>query len=368
MNKRSRSWNVALSFCLLSWLTASMAAAQQLGTPQSYPQQGAYSQQAPAPAAYPQTNAPAGAPSAYPQTATPNAGAGGQPNGALQQPVAAPAVLQVPAGFQLNPLEEAELTQVLDAWQASSSKITTFSCPFERHEYRTAFAPNVKVNGQAPPLNKSTGEISYSKPDKGSFEISEIKTFQMLPADPKNPQAPARGDWVKQPNTIGERWVCDGKSIYEFRSDLKQVIERQLPPHPAGESLLDGPLPFLFGAESAKLKQRYWMKIDKEHSNDKEVWLGALPKFQEQAANFSRVDVILDRQTQLPTAMQVTLPNQDRDVYVFSTAQAKVNGTLDRLQQAIFSRPQTPWGWKHVVDNMPMAQTPQQPATKSQTK
>ena len=66
--------------------------------------------------------------------------------------------------------------------------------------------------------------------------------------------------------------------------------------------------------------------------------------------------------------LEVTLPNGDLDVYVFNTAQAKVNGTLDRLQQAIFSKPQTPWGWKHVVDNMPMAQAPQQPAAKSQTK
>jgi TIGR03009 family protein len=366
MHKRSRSLNVALSFCLLSGLTASTATAQQLGAPQS-PQQGAYSQQVPAPAAYPQTNAPSGVPSAYPQTATPNSEPAVQTNGAGQQPAAAPAVPPVPKDFQLNQLADAQLTQVLDAWQASSSKITTFSCPFERHEYRAAFGP-AKINGQTPPLNKSAGEISYSKPDKGSFEISDIKTFQLLPADPKNPQAPARGDWVKQPNTIGEHWVCDGKSIYEFRSDLKQVIERQLPPHPPGESLLDGPLPFLFGAESAKLKQRYWMRIDNEHSNDKEVWLGALPKFQEQAANFRRVDVILDRQTQLPTAMQVTLPNGDLDVYVFNIGQAKVNGTLDRLQQAIFSKPQTPWGWKHVVDNMPMAQTPQQPASKSQTK
>ena len=57
--------------------------------------------------------------------------------------------------------------------------------------------------------------------------------------------------------------------------------------------------------------------------------------------------------------MQVTLPNGDLDVYVFSIAKAEVNGTMDRLQQAIFTKPQTPWGWKHVIENMPMAQAPQ---------
>jgi TIGR03009 family protein len=248
------------------------------------------------------------------------------------------------------------LNQVLDAWQAASGKIVTFSCPFDRQEYVPAFGP--VINGESQPLNKNKGELTYSKPDKGSFEIKEIWTFKTLPADPNKPQAPVQGNWFQQKDAIGEHWVCDGKSIYEFRSDQKQVIERQLPPRAPGQALLDGPLPFLFGAESAKLKQRYWMKIDNQNTDANQVRLIALPKFQEQAANFRRVDVILDRKMQLPTAMQVTMPNGDRHVYVFHVDEAKINNALDRIQQAVFEKPHTPWGWKHVVENMPMAQTP----------
>jgi TIGR03009 family protein len=364
MHKRSRTLRVALSTCLLLGLAATTASAQQLGAPQS-PQQSAYSQQSPAPTAYPQTNAPAGVPSAYPQTATPNAGQAAQLNGA-QPTAAAPGVPQVPEGFQLNPLEEAQLNQVLDAWQVESGKIVTFNCSFERWEYVLAFGP--VISGQPAPLNKNKGTLSYSKPDKGSFQINEIFTYKEVPAPVDIPQAKPKGDWAKQPDAIGEHWVCDGASIYEFRSDQKQVIERKLPPRAASESLLDGPLPFLFGAESAKLKQRYFMRIDAASSTANQIRLVARPKFQEQAANFRQVDVILDRQRQLPIAMQVTLPNGDWHSYIFDMKTVSINSKLDRLQQAIFSKPQTPWGWKHVVDNMPMAQAPQQPATKSQTK
>ena len=201
--------------------------------------------------------------------------------------------------------------------------------------------------------------MTYSKPDNGSFQITEISTYKELPPPADQPQAAKRGDWVPQPNAVGEHWVCDGKSIYEFRSNEKQVIEHPLPPRAPGENILDGPLPFLFGAESAKLKQRYWMRIDDTNKDPNQVWINALPKFQQQAADFRQVDVILDRALQLPQAMRVTLPNGDRHVYMFDIQQAKVNGTLDRIQQSLFDRPHIPFGWKHVVENLPMAQAPQ---------
>ena len=178
--------------------------------------------------------------------------------------------------------------------------------------------------------------------------------MQAAPAN--QPQAAQQGDWVKQPDAIGEHWVCDGKSIYEYRANQKLVIERPLPPQLAGQNIIDGPLPFLFGAEAAKLKQRYWMRIDERNQDPKQVWINALPKFQQQAADFRQVDVILDRARLLPTAMQVTLPNGDRHVYMFQLEKANVNGVLNRIQNALFQKPATPFGWKHVVENAPVAE------------
>jgi TIGR03009 family protein len=260
-----------------------------------------------------------------------------------------PPPVQVPAGFALNAIEQARLDQLLDAWQAESGKIVTFKCSFGRWEYNVAFGP-----GQQIPLNKDKGEISYHRPDKGSFQITEINVFQAQPIAPgQQPPAQPQGTWVKQENAIGEHWVCDGKSIFEYRHDQKQLVERPIPRQLQGQAIADGPLPFLFGAEAAKLKQRYWIRIEQENAS--EFWLIAKPRHQAQAADFTEVEVMLDRERLLPRAMQVHLPNGSRHLYMFDLANATVNSPLARLQ-ALFERPRTPLGWKRVVEDMPLEQ------------
>lgn len=319
MDQISRPARAALFSCWLALLTGSTAFGQaQLGSPQALPQQAA-------------------------------------PPAATQQPVVQqqPAAPQVPNGFQLNALQQAALNQALDTWQAESGKVQTFKCAFQRWEYNMAFGPRDKNI----PLNKNRGELSYRKPDKGSFQITEINTFREDPVPPGQ-QAPAvpKGNWVKQPEDIGEHWVCDGQSIYEYRTGQKQLVERPIPAELRGQGIVDGPLPFLFGAEAAKLKQRYWMRVEQQ-PNTNQIWLVARPRFQAQAADFSQVEVILNSRQMLPEAMQVTLPNGDRHMYVFEIANATVNGTFDGLK-ALFDAPRVPFGWKRVVENVPVAQVP----------
>ena len=114
--------------------------------------------------------------------------------------------------------------------------------------------------------------------------------------------------------------MCDGKSVFEYRHDQKQLVERPIPPQLQGQAIVDGPLPFLFGAEAKKLKDRYWMRIERQPNPD-QIWLMALPKFQAQAADFRAVRVILDRQQLLPVAMQVQLPDGSRHEYMFDIAE-----------------------------------------------
>jgi TIGR03009 family protein len=273
----------------------------------------------------------------------------------LQQVQQPPTAAQPPAGFNLNALQQAELDQLLDAWQTKSTAIKTFSCSFERWEYNLAFGPA----NQNIPLNKNKGELSYQRPDKGSFQIIQIRTFQAQQAPAAQPQpAQVTGTWIENADAIGEHWVCDGKAVYEYRHDQKQLVERPIPPNRQGQAIVDnGPLPFLFGADSAKLKQRYWMRVEPGRTSN-EVMLHALPRFQEQAADFRRVDVIFDRTQLLPTHMQVQMPDGNRHVYIFDLANASVNSPLARLQQ-LFQRPRVPFGYKHVVENVPLAEAPQ---------
>lgn len=292
-----------------------------LGLPCAYAQQ-------PAAGVVPQAQVPAGAP---------------QP----QQPV------QPPQGFDLNQQQQIQLDLTLDAWQKKSGAINTFKCSFQRWEYDVAFGPNQEI-----PLNKNLGELSYHRPDKGSFQITEINTFQANPVAPgQQAPNPPQGNWVKQPNAVGEHWVCDGKSVFEFQHQQKQLIERPIPPQLQGQGIVDGPLPFLFGAEAAKLKARYWMRLESQ-PNEQEIWLTAEPRYQAQAADFSKVEVILDRQQLLPKAMQVHMPNGSRHVYMFDLSNASINGPF-ALLQGLFQRPRTPFGYKRVVEQIPVAQAEQ---------
>jgi TIGR03009 family protein len=277
---------------------------------------------------------------------------------AAPQPAAIqPPTVQPPAGFQLNALQLTQLNQVLATWQQESGKITTFKCAFERLEYDVAFGPAQNI-----PLNKNKGELGFGKPDKGSFRITQINTWQADPIPPgQQPPAQATGKWLPQPDKVGEHWVCDGKSIFEYRHDKKQLVERPIPANLQGQAIADGPLPFFFGADPQKLQARYWLRVEQQ-ANQNQIWLTALPKFQAQAADFKEVNLILDRGSMLPTHMQVRLPNGSRHVYIFDVAGASINNPIARIQNW-FQLPRLPAGWKRVVEQMPVAQAalPAQP-------
>lgn len=271
-------------------------------------------------------------------------------------PANAQAPVGPPAGFQLNQIQQAYLDQVLDAWEKRSAQINSFSCPFERWDFN-AFKPAANL-----PFSKEKGTLSYHKPDRGSFQITEVRQWTLLPQQP-GAQGPPQGNWQVNSTAVGEHWVCDGKSVYEYRQNQKQLVVTPIPPELQGKAIVDGPLPFLFGAEAAKLKARYWMRIH-EQPKTEEIWVVAEPIFQADAANFQRVTLILDREQLLPRAMQVTQPGGTHVDYIFDFANAKINGTIDQWFQALFKAPSTPWGWQRVDQPMPTAQ--QQPAVQPQ--
>lgn len=264
-----------------------------------------------------------------------------------------PAPAQAPPGFQLNRLEQAELDIVLTAWQQRSAQINTFRCEFERLDYNFAFGPAPNI-----PLFVNQGELSFERPDKGSFQITEMKKWQLAAVPPGQPQ-PAQlvGNWIVDPDAVGEHWVCDGKNIYEYRHIDKQLVVRPIPPDMQGQSIVDGPLPFLFGAQPAKLKARYWLRINNNppQPDPNEIWIEALPRGQADAANYSKVEVLLDRQQSLPKAMQVHMPDKSRNVYKFKLEEASINSRWEQIK-ALLTPPVLRPGWKRVVEPMPQQQ------------
>lgn len=250
--------------------------------------------------------------------------------------------------FQLTPTEQAYLDQVLNAWEAQGDKVSTFNCKFTRFTYN-AFAPAANMH-----FREEAGEVSYQKPDKGSFKIEQTKQWVAAPVAPGQnagavKQAP-KGEYQVMAEIVGDHWVCDGKSVFEYRHHQKQLVVQPIPADMQGEQIVNGPLPFLFGAKADDLKKRYWMRV---HPNPDQniIHLVAMPKSRRDAANYKAVELMLDRRKLMPSAMQVHEPDGSRSVYKFDLSKASVNSRVDRLWNMLFQSPRTPIGWKRVVED-----------------
>jgi len=235
-----------------------------------------------------------------------------------RRPAGPPRAMQRPqprAPFQLTAEQEAYLDKVLLAWEKQSARVKTFECEFTRWEYDPVFGDPNK------PKNTDQGKIKYAAPDKGSFEIAGERA---------------------------EKWVCDGEWIHEFNHAKKQIVQHQLPPELRGQAIADGPLPFLFGAQAAKLKQRYFLRvIQPPAGRTGEIWLEAFPKYAQDAANFSRAELILTVKNMTPFGMDIYLPNgRNHSAYQFFNM--VINDPL-RILKANPFRVAAPRGWQTVV-------------------
>ncbi len=189
----------------------------------------------------------------------------------------------------LSPQEADNLNRLLADWEKRNKEIHVLESKFYRWKYDAVFG-----NGQQPPPDE--GELKFSAPDKGMMKI-----------EAKDPAQ-------------SEQWLCDGKSIYQFDYKQRLVTEYVMPLELQGKGIGDGPLPFVFGVEAEKLKQRYFMRIITPPDVKDAVWLEAFPRYQQQAAEFSKVQVILQisgtTKALLPFAIQIYSPNgKDRIVY-----------------------------------------------------
>ncbi len=258
------------------------------------------------------------------------------PQAPRQRVAAVPVTPQTPAPLSLQ--EQAALDQLLAAWEARSAAVRTWSCTFRKWEYNAWSPPD--QNGDRLAFSESDGELKYAAPDKGLFWVKQSKQWS-----PEAKRYEVRGA------EAGEHWVCNGESIYEFRHSERQLKETRLPPEMRGKAISDGPLPFVFGAKADTLKKRYWMRIITPPEVRDQMWLEALPRHQADAANFSKVELILQARDLMPFAIQIFKPGgQDRDVYQFDQQTNLINKALDMIRD--FAKPITPFGYKYVLEDM----------------
>jgi TIGR03009 family protein len=262
--------------------------------------------------------------------------AAAQPPSPPERVAAVPAAPQPPA--PLSPPEQAALDRLLAAWEARNAAVSTWSCTFHKWEYN-AWSP-ADAAGERLAFAESTGELKYAAPDKGLFRVRESKQW--------NPEARR---YELRGGEAGEHWVCNGESIYEFRHTERQLRETKLPPEMRGKAISDGPLPFVFGAKADTLRKRYFMRIITPPEVRDQVWLESLPRFQADAANFSKVELILQARDLMPFAIQIFKPGgQDRDVYQFDPRTSLIDKSLDMLRD--FAKPTTPFGYKYILEDL----------------
>ncbi len=279
----------------------------------------------PAPVRLPATSGPAVEPDQPLRPHVPTLIQRPAPEAPAQQPVGPPK-----PPFTLSPEEQAQVDHALGLWEERNRSIKTFDCRFKRWIYDVVFGRPDEAKFV------ELGVLSYAAPDRGLFRIdSTEKDGKETPID----------------NSRAEHWISDGKSIFEFSPAKKQVIEHKLPPELQGKAIADSPLPFLFGAEAKKLKQRYFIRLITPANVQDQIWLEAYPRYQQDAANFHHAQFIISKQKMEPYGLNIIQPNgKDHTAYQFF--EIVINDRL-RLFKGDPFRPFTPLGWQKIVEDPP---------------
>ncbi|NQU21530.1 MAG: hypothetical protein HQ567_09620 [Candidatus Nealsonbacteria bacterium] len=221
------------------------------------------------------------------------------------QGIFAPRERLLQAPWQLDSEEQAALDRVLQAREAKNVDLKAFASRFTRWEYDPIFGPSNA------PRFVDEGEIEYVAPDKMVFRILKThKDGQTVPIEPER----------------AEHWVRDGKSLYYHDHETEKLTELQLPPSWQEKVCNWGPFLLLFETKAERLKELFFIRIVTPPGAEGEIWLEAYPRFEEEACNFKRAELILKTKDMMPSAMQYYAPNgKNRTAYAFDEKSTSVS-------------------------------------------
>jgi TIGR03009 family protein len=315
---------------------SSQATGQQFRTPRLTPEQQAAQQRAAAETAEQQKRAQA-------NYATQNPAVPGEELLSMRQP----------EGFPLTLEHEKYVDNLLTYWEANSSRVEKYKCDFRRYEYDSEIvAYRDPQNNQLAAFSVGFGEIRFAAPERAKFETTSIMDFS------KPPQKP--GDQAeyeqREGNDVHERWICDGKSIYDFDFENKRMYETEIPQELQG-NVAESPLPFMFGAKKDEILKRYWVRSVTPRGVENEYWLEAFPKRVGDSRMYSKIEIILAKEDFLPKAMHMYSPqynpakgNFESRYFMFENRE--VNSELAKIQDFFgsFVKPRVSFltGWQTV--------------------
>jgi TIGR03009 family protein len=247
-------------------------------------------------------------------------------------------------GKPIDPRIEA----LLEQWSESTKKIKKLQGSHLRATRDFTFGTESWAEGQ----------FYVETPDKGRIDVRPYS--KKLPEKAMRRKAPngQPANLTIQRSNKKERWICDGKEIKAIDDDNKTYEVVKIPPNQQGQNIMDGPLPFLFGMPPDKAKARYEFKLIAQ--NDKAYAIEVRPKWKQDAIDWMKARLLLDRNTCLP--LEVHLYNAagtTETVYLFSDLQ------VNRIRIFFWTNPFQPAltfeGYKRSVHNPPAAGGPQGP-------
>jgi TIGR03009 family protein len=239
----------------------------------------------------------------------------------------------------LDATAQAQLTTLLRAWETQSKGTKTLECQFQRWHY-DLFAAPAGVHA-----SKSTGAIRYASPDRGSFKVEQLLSFDGMGADGKP-------KFSEKPGVFGEHWVCNGEELLEFDHAEKECRVQQLPPEMRGKQIFESPLPFVFNLDAAQIVDRYWVR-QVQAPKPGMILIEAYPKRQEDRSQYKLVQIVLNEKTFLPEALLMYAPNFDLktapkwDHYEFVSVKRNSisQGLFDRFMKTFIDE-KPPADWK----------------------
>lgn len=210
---------------------------------------------------------------------------------ALLLPVAGCVLLQpVPrkplsAPFSLAPEQQSELSAVLKRRDQHLPGLKSLSCSVTRFTYDDVF-------GEARRPSYDRGELQLTAPRQGKLELRGERKEKC--------------DW-------------DATSFHFHDSEGRTLSRCKLPPDwqhwPFEPALLN----LLFMGNAEELQSRYHWRIATPHGCQGQIWLEGHPRFTDEAAWISRVDLILGADDMLLRAAQIHHDprGRHRTVWVF---------------------------------------------------
>jgi len=218
--------------------------------------------------------------------------------------------------FQTPP----ELDALLAEWEQKGGAITKLRGEFHRYIYDSVFAVETRALGQ----------FWFHAPDRGRMDFNPMP----VPDPPVNPQKlDAKGQPYSVVGDETEQWICTGKEVFIIYHDQKLYDWIEIPPQQQGQNIVNGPLPFLFGMKAEQAKARYHMNLGDRHWPQgktvqdaqgqtvrlaPQVHVVAYPKYEVDAREWRRADVLLDAEQFLPRAIKLLSPTMEQEtVYYF---------------------------------------------------